>query len=520
MPIDFSGPLLVTSHAGAYRPLGFGGEPVHGNYRKLVAVIESRLGPAAARYLARPEMHEASRSIGWHATVDGPVRRWSELTPTEQASLGPIFEILRAKLQGLVRDLEAAGPSATGASPSARGGAQENFGHALRLALRSPGMDNLFFVGDQPVLALWGFEGGAGPGFDSLGFRPDIARGLRATEVAVVPAGRPWWRWLLWLLGLLLLLLLLLLALHSCLRVPVPLVDKFLPQSLQPAPESPVAPNQATSNGTTILGPNGTTTVVPGGTVTGPGNGTVVPGENGTVAPGTNEGAVPGTTPDTAKGTQPDQGSQGQGNQPPGPNETPNEQNQADQNKNNQDQNNQDQTGQNKDNQANQDQSKQNQDQQNQNGQNSQNQPPKPEQPQNQQPQNQPGNNPPTEGLKLPPPGGTGQNLGFLQGEWTSKSGLFDRATGKPLRQTYSFDEQGKGTVTIYRSDSTQCKGQAQAQLTGKGGLTIQDAGPITCPDGTSYAPSVTKCEQGKGGDATCTGVNKSGSTYHVEIVR
>ena len=75
-------------------------------------------------------------------------------------------------------------------------------------------------------------------------------------------------------------------------------------------------------------------------------------------------------------------------------------------------------------------------------------------------------------------------------------------------------------TVTIYRSDSSQCKGQAQAQLSGKGGLTIQDSGPITCPDGTSYAPSVTKCVQGSTGDATCTGVNKSGSTYHVEIVR
>jgi hypothetical protein len=506
MPIDLSGPLLVTSHAGTYRPLGFGGEPVHGNYRKLVAVIESRLGPAAARYLARPEMHEASRSIGWHATVDGPVRRWSELMPSEQANLGPIFEVLQARLQGLVRDLEAAGPSASGA--------QENFGHALRLALRSPGMDNLFFVGDQPVLALWGFEGGAGPGFDSLSFRPDTARGLPATEVAVVSTTRPWWRWLLWLLGLLLLLLMLLLVLHSCLRVPVPLVDKFLPQSLQPEPETPAAPNEATPNSTTILGPNSTTTVVPGGTITGPGNGPVVPGgATGTVAPGTNEGAVPGATPDTTTGPQPGQESQDQGNQPP----APNEQNKAGQTEGDQNKAGQNQADQNKGNQANQDQKKQNQDQQSQDNQNSQNQPP---QPQNQQPQTQPGNNPPTEGLKLPPPGGTGQNLGFLQGEWTSKSGLFDRATGKPLRQTYSFDKQGKGTVTIYRSDSTQCKGQAQAQLTGKGGLTIQDAGPITCPDGTSYAPSVTKCEQGKSGDATCTGVNKSGSTYHVEIVR
>jgi len=497
--------------------LGFGGEPVHGNYRKLATVIESRLGPAAARYLARPEMHEASRSIGWHATVDGPVRRWSELTPTEQASLGPVFESLQAKLQGLVRDLEAAGPS--------NRGAQESFGHALRLALRSPGMDNLFFVG---------FEGGTGSGFDSLTFRPQVNRSLPATEVAVV-AARPWWRWLLWLLGLLLLLLLLLFLLHSCLRVPVPLVDKFLPQSLAPVPETPEAPNPA-PNGTTVVGPNGTTTVVPGGTATGTENGTVtVPGEagttTGTTTPGS-EGVAPGTTPGTegttnGTETQPDLGTQNQGNQNLGnqnqnpETQTPNDQNQADKNQADQNKENPNQTAQ--------DKNKQNQEPQN--NQNAPNQPPNPQQPQNQAEQNQVqqnqsanpeanGLNQPTQGLKIPPPGSTGQNLGFLQGEWRSKSGLFDRATGKPLRQTYSFDNQGNGTVTIYRSDSSQCKGQAQAQLSGKGGLTIQDSGPIACPDGTSYAPSVTKCVQGSTGDATCTGVNKSGSTYHVEIVR
>src|SRR5262249_18480762 len=216
-----------------------------------------------------------------------------------------------------------------------------------------------------------------------------------------------------------------------------------------------------------------------------------------TTTPGTNEGTVPGPTPDTTNGAEPGHGGQDQGTQPPAAGE---------QNKPSENQTNQNQTNQNQ---------QQNQQSPDQNGQNSQNQPPKPEQPQNQprenqQPENQPpqnqpsgnetGNNPPTEGLKIPPPGSNGQNLGFLQGQWTSKSGLFDRSTGKPLRQTYSFDQKGNGTVTIYRSDSSQCRGQAQAQLTGNGGLTIQDSGPIVCPDGTSYAPSVTKCEPGKSG--------------------
>jgi len=121
--------------------------------------------------------------------------------------------------------------------------------------------------------------------------------------------------------------------------------------------------------------------------------------------------------------------------------------------------------------------------------------------------------------LKIPPPGSAGQGLAFLQGQWRSKTSLYDRATGKPLTQTYSFDAGGNGTVTIYRSDSSQCKGKARAQMTGKG-VRIEDSGPITCPDGTTYAPSVTQCERTPTGAANCTGVNKAGSTYHVEIAR
>jgi hypothetical protein len=513
MPIDVAGPLLLTTRPEGYRPLGFGGEPIHATYRKLVSVIESRLGPEAARYLARPEIDEATHSIGWHAACEGPVRRWSQLTLEEQAAMATAFTNLQARLRDLAIDLEKAGTA---------GGAKENFGHALRLALRSPGLDNLFFVGDQPVLTAWGSESGSG-GFDSLAFDPKAPSRAVTTgtvvEAAVLRSGASWWRWLLWLLGLLLLLLLLLFFLRSCLNVPVPLVDKILPDKLLPAP---AVPPGAPPAGTTTLEPNGTTTVVPGGTIVGPGDGSVVPGtEGGTLG---NGGTVPGapdngTTPPAGtmppEGATPSEGStlpEGSVNPPPAGTE-PNKP-----------------AGTEPSNPAatppapenpagtppNPDSSQ---------GQNpgSPPQPPGAEPPVLKPPSDQSsanGNNPPAEALKIPPPGSNGQGLGFLQGEWKSKSGLYDRATGKPLTQTYSFDNQGKGTVTIYRADSSQCKGKARAQMTAKGGVRIEDTGPVVCPDGTTYAPSVTQCERGKTGEATCTGVNKAGSTYHVEIAR
>src|SRR6185369_12356212 len=285
MPIDVAGPLLLTTRPEGYRPLGFGGEPIHATYRKLVSVIESRLGPEAARYLARPEVDEATHSIGWHAACEGPVRRWSQLSLEEQAAMATAFTNLQAKLGNLAIELEKAG---------AAGGAKENFGHALRLALRSPGLDYLFFVGDQPVLAAWGSETGSG-GFDSLAFDPKAPSRAATTgtvvEAAVLRSGASWWRWLLWLLGLLLLLLLLLFFLRSCLNVPVPLVDKILPDKLLPAPAVPPGAPPAV---TTTLEPNGTTTVMPGGTIVGPGDASVAAGtDGGTLG---NGGTVPGAT--------------------------------------------------------------------------------------------------------------------------------------------------------------------------------------------------------------------------------
>ena len=109
MPIDVAGPLLLTTRPEGYRPLGFGGEPIHAAYRKLVAVIESRLGPEAARYLARPEVDESTHSIGWHAACEGPVRRWSQLSLEEQAVMATAFTNLQARLGNLAIELEKAG---------------------------------------------------------------------------------------------------------------------------------------------------------------------------------------------------------------------------------------------------------------------------------------------------------------------------------------------------------------------------------------------------------------------------
>ena len=127
-----------------------------------------------------------------------------------------------------------------------------------------------------------------------------------------------------------------------------------------------------------------------------------------------------------------------------------------------------------------------------------------------------------TEPLTIPPQGQSGDaaSLGFLEGEWRSDSSLYDKSTGKPLTQLYRFDKTGQGTVVIRRADGVDCGGKAQASRTAAGGLRIEEAGPIECPDGKRFAPAVTECTRAEKGQAKCQGTNRAGSSYDVQITR
>lgn len=458
MPIGFAGPLLRSSGMDEYRPLGALGQPAYLSHRKLVAALTPRLGSAAAHYLARPEIDEANRQVHWHAEIDGPVRRWADLPEAEQARLAPKVVEIRDGLLRFVDELEA------------REGvtrAESGFAHLVRQAVRSPGAETLYLVGDTPVLTLWGFEGGSAP-FDTLSFNPVGVRApamapAAAPVAAVAAVGRPWWHWLLLALLALLLLGLLFWLLRGCEMV----------GDGRPAEERPVdtAPDPTLPPGSTgpdaILLPRGDGTVegviaVPEGT-----------GPDAGPAPG----AVPGVeaTPPEPPAAEPP-AAEPPASEPPAPEQTPPEQTPPEP---------------------------------------PASEPPPSEPPPPEPPQDQP--------LDLPPPDSpaAGQgSVGFLQGEWKSDGGLVDQSSGRPLDQRYRFDDQGQGQAVIRRGDGSECQAPATASRTADGGLRIAEQGPLSCPDGSSYAPSVTECRPGADGRTSCVGVNPDGSTYNVGISR
>jgi hypothetical protein len=117
---------------------------------------------------------------------------------------------------------------------------------------------------------------------------------------------------------------------------------------------------------------------------------------------------------------------------------------------------------------------------------------------------------------RAPPADG---RLDFLAGEWTSRGGLVDVETGRPLSQHYRFGADGQGEVEIRRTDGVACRAEARARMEG-GRLVIDEAADARCPDGRSFSRSRTECAVDAAGRTRCAGVNADGSAYRVEMER
>jgi hypothetical protein len=195
-----SGPLLAETRLDRMRPLGRLGEPAYMAHGRIVASLEILGAEDCARYFARPELDRRGDTLAWHAGAEGPVRAWRGLSAGERSAAAPRLVAIRDRLARICAAREAADPA-------------DGLSRLLRIAAVSPGTEHLFLVGDQPVLAAWGFEGESAR-FDTLRFAPDPAP-LAAPPQQAVPAARDWswltgWWWaplaLLTLLGVLWLL--------------------------------------------------------------------------------------------------------------------------------------------------------------------------------------------------------------------------------------------------------------------------------------------------------------------------
>ena len=228
-----TGALIARDKVDRYRPLGAFGKPAYQSHVQLRAMLLAKRGPKFANYFAKPTYDADTGELRWTSEMPGNARGWHEMTPDEQAQRALDLEVIRSGLTSYVQELREQGSSQPGGSQA--------FASLLEQALKVPAQgDFLYFVGDQPVIAFWGFETQAGASVEPAALAPHYPLQPTAPEpivpMPVAPAEekrkRPWWWWLLWALLGLLLLLGSLFLLRACMAppvAPVPVEDKKPP---------------------------------------------------------------------------------------------------------------------------------------------------------------------------------------------------------------------------------------------------------------------------------------------------
>ncbi len=465
-----TGAQLAHDKIDRYRSLGAFGKPVYQSHVQLQAMLRGKLGERAARYFAKPTFDPDLGELRWTAEAAGPVRGWHELSGEEQAARALDLEVLRSQLMGFAGELRRQSAGQPGGAAS--------FASLLEQATRVPAHGNfLYFVGEQPVIAFWGFEDPDGASVDPTAtaprFVPEPPAAAPPVPDPVAPPPpplirdprRPWWWWLLGLLLALLLLGLLFWLLRGCTPT-APLLPGADPAASAPA-EPPALPASVPLPGASAAEPpaSGPGLVVPPG----------VAGLPGGVQPGAMPGAsaalppveipadrtgVPGAVPlpDPAASAalprlEPPLPERDRA-VPPGDTALP---------------------------------------------------PPLP-------PVDQ-------RNLALPERPAPNGRMDFLQGDWRAGEGLVDRGTQQPLDLSLRFGPQGQGEILLRRPDGTTCRGPVQGRMDG-GRLSIQGNQAVPCSNGGQYGAPRIECARERGGQTQCYGVNSDGSRYAMGMER
>ena len=472
-----AGPLLVSEPLQRYRALGLAGDPVWRAAGQLRAAVAARLSRQHADLLAIPEVDPTGQRIDWYAPFDGTPRRLADLDPVAREQVLGEVQRLHAEIAGLADRMEAPDRST----------AERNFARLLRHALAAPGEDTLYVVDGRPVMTFWGFTADANlpgaflaappampaPRAAAAMPRPEaVLASAPAVATAVGPVRSAWWQWLL----LAVVLLLLLAFLAWLVRPWLPRLEPWLEaeaceRALSLAVRQPTEIQKARFD--TLQHENEALRLELArltdeasrrgadcaAAVLVPG-GTIAglaPIERGALPDGSGPGAADATGPKGPDDKKVDKADMKNG---PDGNKDGTKDGTRDQAKND----------------------------------------PKP--------------------MVVPPEARQKQDLGFLKGDWRSRTGLATATGERDLRPNYTLDDKGKGKVTFVQKNGSTCEAPAEARWDGQK-LVIDEKADPRCSDGKVYARNTVNCEVGADGVAKCSG-SQPGDTrrYNVQFGR
>lgn len=125
----------------------------------------------------------------------------------------------------------------------------------------------------------------------------------------------------------------------------------------------------------------------------------------------------------------------------------------------------------------------------------------------------------PGDDLKIPDNNKPG-DMSFLEGCWTTTSGLVNRRTREPIIYEYCFDKNGQGQTSVTERGGRRCVAPTSARMDDKGGLVIEDGALLQCPDGDHYVKTYVECQTGGGGSAQCNALQSDNTRWSATMKR
>ena len=94
--------------------------------------------------------------------------------------------------------------------------------------------------------------------------------------------------------------------------------------------------------------------------------------------------------------------------------------------------------------------------------------------------------------LAIPEDAAKKNDLSFLEGCWTSETGLYSHPSNEPIIAEYCFDKSGKGRRLVRERNGQVCSGPASARF--QGNRLNFESGQAKCPRGGVYVPQKVEC--------------------------
>ena len=111
--------------------------------------------------------------------------------------------------------------------------------------------------------------------------------------------------------------------------------------------------------------------------------------------------------------------------------------------------------------------------------------------------------------LAIPEDAAKKNDLTFLEGCWTSETGLYSHPSNEPIIAEYCFDKSGKGRRFVRERNGQVCSGSASARF--QGNQLQLDSSQARCPRGGTYVPQKLECD-GQENSTQCKGRELGGA--------